>query len=132
VTHFPDGAPYASGRDPDEGLVAIGWLERGFAYPRGEVSREFVEKLRLLCRDRVVNVMRGWHHCTLCEPPSGEGLPLPLEVDSPQGPFPVGHGEIRLGGEQKRFAAPHMIIHYVEDHGYRPPDEFIDAVLGGA
>jgi hypothetical protein len=32
-------------------------------------------------------------------------------------------------GESARFAAPTMIIHYVEEHGYRPPGEFIDAVL---
>jgi hypothetical protein len=27
------------------------------------------------------------------------------------------------------FAAPEMLSHYVEAHGYRPPDEFIVAVL---
>jgi hypothetical protein len=27
--------------------------------------------------------------------------------------------------------APALLIHYIVDHGYRPPDEFTDAVLHG-
>jgi hypothetical protein len=29
------------------------------------------------------------------------------------------------------YAAPNMIIHYVEEHGYRPRDDFIQGVLAG-
>jgi hypothetical protein len=29
------------------------------------------------------------------------------------------------------FAAPNLIYHYVSDHRYRPPHEFIQAVEGG-
>lgn len=37
----------------------------------------------------------------------------------------VGSAFIIVNG----FVAPNMIIHYVVDHSYRPPDAFIDAVL---
>ena len=33
-----------------------------------------------------------------------------------------------LGGDVL-FVAPEMVVHYVERHGYRPPTEFIAAVL---
>ena len=29
------------------------------------------------------------------------------------------------------YAAPNLIFHYVRDHAYKPPQEFIDAVLTG-
>ena len=33
------------------------------------------------------------------------------------------------GATGRVYAAPTLIWHYVTEHGYRPPDEFIDAVL---
>jgi hypothetical protein len=41
----------------------------------------------------------------------------------------LGNGEIRIpDGPTAMFAAPTLIWHYVEAHGYRPPDRFIAAV----
>jgi hypothetical protein len=31
-------------------------------------------------------------------------------------------------GDDRYFAAPNLIIHYIEAHGYAPPDEFLLAV----
>lgn len=38
-------------------------------------------------------------------------------------------GELWLEYEDRVYASPTMISHYVEVHGYRPPDEFIRAVM---
>ena len=27
------------------------------------------------------------------------------------------------------FVAPEMVVHYIEEHGYSPPAEFVEAVL---
>jgi len=44
----------------------------------------------------------------------------------------VGFAEIRVFGRNgKIYAAPNLIYHYVTAHSYRPPDEFIQAVLEG-
>lgn len=74
--------------------------------------------------------MRGWHACPLCPRSAGtDPVPYPLVISDPRGDFPVGHGEIRvLGPSGRRYAAPEMIIHYVEEHGYRPPQDFVDGV----
>jgi hypothetical protein len=32
-------------------------------------------------------------------------------------------------GKGKIYAAPTMIVHYIESHSYLPPGEFIDAIL---
>ena len=42
----------------------------------------------------------------------------------------LGSAEIRvLGGGGKVYAAPNLIYHYVAKHKYRPPEEFIEAVM---
>jgi hypothetical protein len=42
----------------------------------------------------------------------------------------LGSAEIRVPGKSGiQYACPNMIYHYLQDHNYRPPDEFITAVL---
>ena len=44
----------------------------------------------------------------------------------------LGTSEVRVFGEDGNiFAAPTLIYHYMKDHHYRPPDQFIMAVLDG-
>ena len=38
------------------------------------------------------------------------------------------NGEIRVVKEGLTFAAPVLIVHYIEEHGYLPPAQFIEAV----
>ena len=77
--------------------------------------------------------MRGFHACAWCAP--GEDAATWLQVKPDYGPdascASIGNGEIRVRGEGLVYAAPALIYHYVVDHNYRPPDEFIAAVLDG-
>lgn len=128
MTHVPDGAPFALfGASPEEGLIAVGWLDGDAPFPTGNVSAQFVAALRELCRHGV-NRTRGYHRCTLCPPSAGPGFPSPTVVPSPDGDLHVGAAEIRVQADGVRFAAPDMIIHYVLEHGYAPPPAFVDAV----
>lgn len=43
----------------------------------------------------------------------------------------LGSAEIAVATSATSFAAPDLILHYVRTHGYRPPAEFIQAVLDG-
>jgi len=38
------------------------------------------------------------------------------------------NGEIRVSGEGIVFAAPVLIVHYIEAHSYLPPAQFLKAV----
>lgn len=41
----------------------------------------------------------------------------------------LGSAEIRVTGASGRvYAAPDLIVHYIKDIGYLPPEEFIQAV----
>jgi hypothetical protein len=44
----------------------------------------------------------------------------------------VGDAEIRVGAEDGTWlVAPTLVLHYVTDHAYAPPPEFIEAVATG-
>jgi len=83
------------------------------------VSAEFIDALTRRCRSPEVGTF-GLYSCTFCSP---EGA----EYD-----FTDTH-EIRVRARDGRtYCAPTKILHYVRVHGYRPPDEFIEAVLDEA
>ena len=110
-----------------DGTVNIGWLDVSEPYTQGSVPSEFVERLWWFCRSRVVQT-RGCHICNLC-PRRRVG---PLKVTRGEDVLTLGSAEIRVFGFSKRiYAAPNLLFHYVTEHNYRPPDEFIDAVLHG-
>lgn len=134
MTYFADGSPYEY--NALEGpAVNVGWLDQDFDFPKGPVPREFIAVLTELCRSGVL-AMRGTHYCNLCLPRqqwSGYESLTPAKVESATGDFYVGNAEIRVAGPDGiTFAAPNMIIHYVIEHGYRPPDAFVAAVLSSA
>lgn len=42
----------------------------------------------------------------------------------------LGNGEVEVkGAAGSGYRAPTLLYHYVTEHGYLPPQEFIDAVL---
>jgi len=44
--------------------------------------------------------------------------------------LPLGNAEIWIpDGAGGIFAAPNLIVHYIETHNYLPPSEFIEAVF---
>jgi hypothetical protein len=111
----------SDGDSPVRVFLAVGWLEGSI--PRsGATSERFRALLGELCREPPVNTYKpGFHPCQFgqCRQryESGES-------------FIGGNGEIYVPGrEGVLYNAPVLISHYVSDHGYRPPDEFIKAVL---
>jgi len=130
VTYFEDGSRYAYLPEFADGSVNIGWLDAAEPFTTGDVPPEFVDRLTELCA-KPVNLTRGFHYCNLCQVPEGQ-YPEPVTVATPSGDVLVGHGEIRVTGDDRvTYAAPDLVVHYVTAHRYRPPQEFIDAVLAG-
>jgi hypothetical protein len=103
-------------------LMAIGWLEKGREYNKGGVGAEIVEKLKSLSQAFVGTfpsvIYRGLHTCTLCPIPT-------VGYDSLPG------SDINLFIPTRGFVyvAPGRIDHYIEVHGYSPPEGFAEAVL---
>jgi hypothetical protein len=64
---------------------------------------------------------RGFHLCPWCSMRLLRAVPA----------CPRGSAEIRVVGDGVAYAAPELVAHYVEAHGYLPPDPFVRAVLQG-
>ena len=103
----------------------IAWLETGHDYKKGEVSKEFKDKLWKYMR-YPVKVARGFQVCPLCSS---------VKRDVPTTTFNgetrnVGYYELRVWGQNNTvYAVTSLIFHYMEAHQYEPPKEFIEAVM---
>lgn len=54
-------------------------------------------------------------------------------VQHPEGEVHVGNAEVRVESPSGvKMAAPDMVLHYVIEHGYKPPVEFVEAVMHGS
>ena len=97
----------------DDSLIAVGWLEPGHDFTRGTVDAQFFQRLETFCqRPWRAFMFLGGHECGLCQ---HHGPILQYDIFIPH------NGRI--------FAAPGGITHYIRAHWYRPPDEFIEAVI---
>ena len=110
---FPDLSSYAYiGVEPS--TLTVGWLDTQHPFPCGESSPQFTKRLRSFVLNPV-NQTRGFHRCPFCSDPNARGS-----------------AEIRVASKSGiQYAAPTLILHYIEAHKYLPPPEFIAAVVGG-
>ncbi|MGK5641695.1 hypothetical protein ACSNOK_25745 [Streptomyces sp. URMC 126] len=110
--------------------LAIGWLDPAHAFPRGAAPRGFAEALGELCLRAAHARTRGRHSCPFPHGAPGSGSPGTV---GPEGrTAPLGGAEVRVvAADGTWLIAPDLVLHYVTDHGYLPPDDFVEAVLGG-
>ena len=93
---------------------AVGWLEAGHPYQQGSAPDGFLAQLKEhMARAYQPMLFWGFHECTLCA----------------DGQRRTGCLNLLIPTSQLLYVAPEMIVHYVEEHGYRPPLEFVDAVM---
>jgi hypothetical protein len=126
--HMADLSPYRFATpSPVPGIRAIGWLQRGLSEP--ELTLTDDEKplvltiVGRLLRAASANTMRGIHECDLCDHPR-----WPEVFSDDRGIVTLGCSEIWIpDGAGGIYAAPSLVYHYIEKHGYRPPAVFLAA-----
>lgn len=112
--------------------INIGWLSVNEKIVVCETSIEFQEKLYRFCLDdNLVKIMRGFHKCEFCGRSWDEWGKDHPDYGEKAKWMSIGNGEIRVIGSSAIYAAPALIYHYVIEHQYQPPQEFIDAVMNG-
>lgn len=105
--------------------LAVGWLDPQHEYPRGVVADAVLERLWAFCDDPPV-MSFGIHSCEFC----GDDDFVRSEVFYKGTKMLVGSCDIIIIGRRRKvYYAPDMIIHYIIDHSYLPPADFLDAVL---
>lgn len=125
--YYEDLSVYRVGEREYPGIYSIGWLGRGFEYPKGISPDGFYEKLEWIVFtrnesfDASMLLSRGIEDCFIC----GQEISMAF---GPGKPELVGIREIWIPHDGKWYACPCMIAHYVRDHQYLPPKVFLDAV----
>jgi len=124
MAYFPDNSDYKY-LSSDPGGKNVGWLSRDMPFPKGEVPPGFIANLADACFKRGANQTRGFHLCEFCS----EGAPQPL-LRRRIKKLRLGSREIHIkASDGTIFKAPDLVYHYVKEHGYRPPEAFILALL---
>src|SRR5262245_11197055 len=103
--------------DAGDHVRAIGWLSSSHPFAQGDVPAKVRARLRaFVAQSSISGKALGWgaymgvHRCELCDQFSS-------------------HGEFGVPDGALLFVAPVMIEHYVKLHRYRPPDEFMTALM---
>ncbi len=95
-------------------LRAVGWLERGQPFVSANRDEQVFRKLTKFCKDPwQPSLFRGIHDCDLCTYEPGA----------------KGYSNVFIPGGSFLYVCPELIVHYMNAHGYGPPQEFCDAVL---
>lgn len=128
MTYFPDMSSYTyNPNEILEGSVNIGWLSPAHNFQKSIPSQEFLEKLLKFCAYSY-SLARGVHYCELCSKYNEDSFEVAYNGKS----ITLGAAEIRaIGINQVIYCAPNLIHHYVRDHNYAPPAEFVEAILKG-
>jgi hypothetical protein len=126
MTYYADLSPYEYSR-VESSTRNVGWLDAEHKYLQGTVPDAFVEQLLAFCQNKV-HRSKGFHICELCN----RALFDPVMIKQDNQELLLGSAEIRVFAQNGLvYAAPDLIYHYVVEHHYQPPDEFIQAVLEG-
>jgi len=122
LSYYADLTPYEYLASAD--CLNVGWLEASHGFPVGEPNPDVIRRLARAARYSRVNQTRGYHICSLCSAPKlGCRLRVGLRW------IRLGSAELRVRGQGVTYACPDLIVHYMRDHHYAPPDQFIDAVM---
>lgn len=127
--YLPDLSTYPFLESKDNIVFkAVGWLDVNHNFTQGSVTNEFMACLWGFCQTPMI-VSMGFHDCDLCNK------------------FNYGYGvyakredmQIRLGStivavfdgfsDYTVYVAPDMIYHYILEHQYLPPQQFVDSIL---
>jgi hypothetical protein len=135
LKYYDELSPYHYGMDCSFSEVKnIGWLHKDYPFKTGEIDSIFLKKLkRLILKsdedggrfDVLVDRLRGSCACPVC----GQS---DLRISDENKSFLLGSAEVwipDIKSDGNYFATFGLIIHYIEEHTYQPPQEFIDSVL---
>jgi hypothetical protein len=106
-------------------LCAVGWLGKP-GFTTGQVSEDCIEALYIAHADHIIaDSFQGWHICTFC------GVSRPSISWRGQILNLSGQGHYLVQMDKIVFMAPELVLHYVLEHQYCPPQEFMQATIYG-
>ena len=99
--------------------VAVGYLDITEDYQKGSVSQNFINKLRQNWDRGCVIMSAGYHDCEFC-----------IDEGNYETRAQSSSEKILIDKENNiEYKFPEMIFHYIEEHDYQPPEDFVLFVL---
>lgn len=112
-------------------FLRVGWLSPGFLTAEDEriddkTAQEVLTRMNLIYSNRMykffANIERGIIPCKICN--------RVVSYESDQGLcVEVGHSELWIPFNNTIYISPDIVEHYIRRHKYKPPKEYIDAIL---
>ena len=126
MTYYADLSPcHYFPFDTGGKLLAVGWLDQEFPYPKGDVDEKFVAKLvELLVNVWQPCVFMGLHDCQFCRFSGG-----PSTFEFKNTTVLMKGSNLFVPALGFIYVAPSLILHYIDSHGYTPPEAFQQAVM---
>lgn len=111
--------------NPDQ-LRAVGWLERGRPFTKGDVDERVFERLCQLTQNPwSPSACAGVHFCNLCRfTGNSQARYRDFQVSAASSSV-----SLFVPGERVIYVCPTSITHYIDAHEYCPPAVFCEAVL---
>lgn len=127
LAFFEDLSKYEYSENNKDESKNIGWLDGNCNFSKGVLSDDFVSKLWEYVK-YPINRTRGVHQNEFLD-----GVDALFVADFNGYEIHLGAAEIRVVDEINKciYAAPDLIIHYILNHKYLPPVEFVQAVITG-
>lgn len=125
MSYYPDGGHrWESYRNAN--LVTIGWMDAPHPIPRGDVKpRDFVRLEKLIHYGWTFEEQEGTHSCTFC---FGDPDAEPIRRMVCGHYHVLGWRHVVMPGKRRLYLVSDQILHYVEAHYYKPPDQFLRAL----
>lgn len=123
--YIPDLSPHPcrGGVREISSLLMVGWLGRSHSFPTGMIDTKYITKLeQIISSEQMVLKLRGRRFCELCD------KSIDMEIEGKQ--YLLGTREIWIPTNTELiYVAPSLIYHFITEHHYLPPKEFLDALL---
>ncbi|WP_052830359.1 hypothetical protein [Gynuella sunshinyii] len=126
MTKYVDLSPYVYVEDfKNDQTLNVGWLDARSQFESERPTERLLETLWEFCLVSIAQT-RGIHECDLCR------ITTTIIEERNGISLALGSAEIRVIGEKGAvYAAPNLIYHYVKEHNYVPPNEFLRALQNG-
>lgn len=125
MAYYKDFSNYECNNQKIKNVVNIGWLGGEERFEKGDVSNDFLMSLWEYYKCPVYPTRKLYENKCL------DGHWRFFTAISNERNVQLGSYEIRVIDKNNGviYAAPNLIIHYIINHKYMPPKEFIDAVI---
>lgn len=124
MSFFEDFSPCTYFGPSAPALLAVGWLEEGKPFRKGEIKVEECLALAALLRDPWQPVaFAGRHKCGFCRLSGG-----PTEMQIGEFSVALGGANLFIPDGRNVIVAPSLVLHYIDAHGYAPDAQFWLAV----